>query len=65
MQTPPERMDAIFTELGPEEMPDFLRGIDIFERCGVLSRDEAATWRMAFSSWIAQRSGQEETDGAA
>lgn len=68
MPAPRDNMDAIFAELTPEEVPEFLRGIDLFERCGVLSHEDAEMWRKGFLGWIALRSrpeGGEEAGPAA
>ena len=57
MRAPIDRMDAIFAELTPDEMPEFLGGIELFERCGVLSTEDAAAWRNRCARWIESRFG--------
>jgi len=62
MRSSPDQMDAILAELTPTEAPEFLRAIELFERCGILPPEEAVEWRKRFGGWVEFRFGIEEGD---
>ena len=46
-------MDATLAILTPEEAPRCLRFVDVLEKSGSMTREEAAEWRRRILAWAA------------
>ena len=58
-RTDPAYVARIVASLRRDDIPEFLRAIDVFERCGVWSPDEAGTLRIAVRAMLAELSEPE------
>lgn len=64
MSTMTARMDTILAELSAREAHEFRRAIDLFEKCGVMTSEEATEWRQRFAAWFRFRSEWPRNDSA-
>jgi hypothetical protein len=49
-------MAATLAHLTRDEVPEFLRAVAMFERCGVLTPEDASAWREAVHARAAELS---------
>ena len=58
-------MDAILANMTPREAPEFFRALELSERSGLLSEEEAVEWRRRLTAWAGFLVSTEEADEAA
>jgi hypothetical protein len=52
-------MAETFAHLTRDEIPEMLRALAVFERCGIMSPAEADAWRVAVRARAAELAGPE------
>ena len=57
----PARMNALLAGMDPEEIREGLCLVNVFERAGGASPDEAAEWRRRVLAWLAYLDLDEES----